>query len=59
MRVKHQEPSLFNSQKTENPYVGGHYHQLCPHESTCRLTRLEDLTLGLSNTFDSKFGRSY
>ncbi|KAL7940001.1 mitochondrial carrier domain-containing protein [Trichoderma barbatum] len=50
MCVKHQEPSLRNSQNTENPYVGGHYHQLCPNESASRLSHLEDLTLYLSNT---------
>ncbi|KAL7928059.1 mitochondrial carrier domain-containing protein [Trichoderma chlorosporum] len=50
MCVKHQEPSLCNSQNTENPYVGGLYHQLCPHESTSRHSHLEDLTLCLSNT---------
>ncbi|PTB53062.1 hypothetical protein M431DRAFT_521300 [Trichoderma harzianum CBS 226.95] len=50
MRVKHQEPSLCNSQNTENPHVVGHCHQLCPHESTSRLSHLEDLTLSLSNT---------
>ncbi|KAK0758216.1 LOW QUALITY PROTEIN: hypothetical protein N5P37_009518 [Trichoderma harzianum] len=48
--MRHQEPSLCNSQNTENPHVVGHCHQLCPHESTSRLSHLEDLTLSLSNT---------